>query len=238
MENNLNKKPFFSIAIPSYEMNGKGISFLNQNFEVLNSQTFTDFEIVISDHSINNDIQNLCKEWSKKLNIKYIRNNDNRGSSSFNINNSIKNSSGKWIKVIFQDDFLYHNNSLMDIYNEVNNNKNSKWLVTACEHSNDGINFYRPLYPKWNDNIQYGNNTISSPSVLCIKNEDLIFFDERLIWLMDVDYYKQLYDKWGLPLFLEKINVVNRTWESQLSNTIPEERKYSEYKLMLEKYKK
>jgi hypothetical protein len=235
---NLNTNPFFSIGIPCYEMHGLGVKFLNHSFSILESQTFKDFEIIISDHSTNSDIKNLCEEWSNKLKIRYIKNNENRGSSSFNINNSIKNSNGNWIKILFQDDFLYSNNSLMDIYNIINQNESSKWLVTACEHSNDGINFYRPLYPRWNDNIQYGNNTISSPSVLCIKNEELIFFDERLIWLMDVDYYRQLYDKWGLPLFLEKINVVNRTWGSQLSNTIPEERKYSEYKLMLEKYKK
>ena len=126
----------------------------------------------------------------------------------------------------------------MDIYNQINKNPNFNWLVTACEHSNDGFIFYRPHYPRWNNNIHYGNNTISSPSVLTIKNDDLTFFDERLIWLMDVDYYKQLYDKFGLPEFLQKINVVNRTWDNQFSNIISDERKELEYLQMVEKYKK
>lgn len=238
MENILNKKPFFSIAIPAYEMHGYGVEFLNHSFNILFTQTFTDFEIVVSDHSKNDDVKRVCEAWSKNLNIKYIRNTENLGSSSSNINNAIKNSNGDWVKLLWQDDFLYSVDSLKNIYDEIQNNKESHWLVTASEHTHDGRNYYMPYYPKWNDNIQYGDNSISSPSVLCIKNEDLIFFDERLIWLMDVDYYKQLYDKWGLPIFLQKINVVNRVWGSQLSNTIPQERKQLEFNLMLEKYKK
>lgn len=238
MKDNLNKKPFFSIAIPTYEMHGFGVEFLTHSFNICFKQTFIDFEIVVSDHSKNDEIKKICEEWSEKLNIRYIKNTENIGSSSSNINNAIKNSNGSWIKLLWQDDFLYSTESLMDIYNEINESKNKNWLVTACDHSNDGVNFYRPFFPKWNNEIQYGNNTISSPSVLTIKNDDLIFFDDRLIWLMDVDYYKQMYDKWGLPIFLQKINVVNRTWGSQLSNTITNDRKKSEYFLMIEKYKK
>lgn len=226
---------FFSIAIPTYEMRGKGVYFLEESFKSLNSQTFKDFEVVISDHSTNNEIKILCESWKDRLNIRYIKNNDNLGSSSSNINNAIKNSNGKWIKILFQDDFLFSNLSLLEIYELLSNNNNS-WLVSASEHTNDGINFYRPFFPKWNDNIQYGDNTISSPSVLTIKNENPILFDENLIWLMDVDYYKRLYDKFGLPLFLQKINVVNRTWSSQLSNIISDDIKNKEYLLMKKKY--
>ena len=44
-------------------------------------------------------------------------------------------------------------------------------MVTASEHSQDGVNFYRPFYPNYNDQIHLGKNTISSPSVLTIKND-------------------------------------------------------------------
>ena len=237
MSNELNK-PFFSIAIPTYEMHGMGLKFLDHSFSKLFSQTFKDFEIVISDHSKNDDIKNFCKLWESKLKINYFKNDENVGSSSANINNAIKKSNGEWVKLLWQDDFLYSPNSLMDIYEEINKNSGCSWLVTASEHSNDGINYYMPYFPRWNDNIQYGDNSISSPSVVTIKNQNPILFDERLIWLMDVDYYKQLYDKFGLPIFLQSINVVNRTWGSQLSNTISPQRKQQEYFMMVEKYKR
>ena len=52
-------KPFFSVAIPTYGYGGKGYEFLVDNLEILNNQTFKDFEIVISDHSIDNTIYNI-----------------------------------------------------------------------------------------------------------------------------------------------------------------------------------
>ena len=222
---------YLSIAIPTYEMNGMGSKFLEFSFEKLKLQTFTDFQVVVSDHSKNDDVKSLCENWSDKLNIKYIRNEESIGSSSANINNVISNSDGKWIKIIFQDDFLYDNESLLNIYNSIKDT-NKKWLVSACEHSTDGFLMYRPFYPRWNDDMQYGNNTISSPSVLCIKNEDTLFFDNRLIWLMDVEYYKRLYDNFGEPILLNKICVVNRTWANQLTNKITEKIKNDEYLLM------
>jgi hypothetical protein len=227
---------FFSIAIPTYEMNGRGLEFLEYNFQKFSKQSFKDFEVVISDHSISDEIYNLCKEWSSKLNIKYIRNEEKRGNSSNNINNALRICSGKWIKILFQDDYLYTDDSMKDLYDFIIKN-DPNWVATACESSNDGINCYRPFYPKWNDKIILGNNTISSPSVITIKNNnDNIIFDEELIWLMDVDFYQRKYNLYGEPNYLFKINVVNRTWGNRLSDTISEAIKNKEYSIIKNKY--
>jgi hypothetical protein len=53
---------FFSIAIPTYEMHGHGVTFLEHSFKILNEQSFKDFEMVVSDRSINNDINSLCQK--------------------------------------------------------------------------------------------------------------------------------------------------------------------------------
>ena len=93
-------------------------------------------------------------------------------------------------------------------------------MITACEHTKDGSSFIRPFYPKYNRFIQFGYNTISSPSVLTIKNESPLFFDENLLWLVDCDYYKRCYDKFGKPKILNKINIVNRIGAHQITNTV------------------
>jgi len=225
-----------SICIPTYEMRGKGDEFLKQSFDILTQQTFKDFDVVVSDHSKNDIIKNLCAAYKNKLDIKYFRNSEHIGNSSANINNAIKKAAGKLIKILFQDDFLYDDNSLEDVANNFDLEKD-RWLITACEHSNDGINFYRPFYPKYNNKIHLGNNTISSPSVITIKNEQPLLFDENLIWLMDCDYYKQCYDKFGNPKILNKINIVNRTGAHQVSNTAATTTiKNREYQYVLKKY--
>lgn len=229
--------PKISVCIPTYEMKGKGRDFLNFSFDILNSQTFKDFEVVVSDHSIEQDIKDLCEEWKNRLQINYIRNEYKRGISSANINVAIKNAKGEAIKVLFQDDFLLGVDSLETQYVHFFSNHN-QWMVTACAHTSDGINIKDPFYPKYHDSIQYGNNTISSPSVLMIKNEDVLEFDDNLFWLMDVEYYKRLYDTFGLPSICNYITVVNRGHENQVSNILAtEEVKAREYKYVVEKYK-
>ena len=230
----MDNKPFFSIAIPTYEMGGFGYKFLKFNFDKLKTQSFKDFEVVISDHSESDIIKDLCIEYSNILNIKYFRNTNKRGSSSANINNAIINSEGKWIKILFQDDFLYEFDSLEKINNYIKSDPESVWIASGCEHTNDGYSMYRPFYPKWSQNIELGNNTISSPSVICIKNESPIYFNEDLIWLMDVEYYRRMYNLYGEPKYLYDIIVVNRTWNNSVSNTISQEIKNKEIKIVLD----
>ena len=50
-----------SIVIPTYEMQGRGIAFLRRALDSLNKQVVTNasaIEIVLSDHSTSNDIEN------------------------------------------------------------------------------------------------------------------------------------------------------------------------------------
>lgn len=123
------------------------------------------------------------------------------------------------IKILFQDDYLHTATSLAEIA-ECFDLEKDKWLVTACEHSLNGIDCVRPFYPKYNKKIYLGKNTISSPSVLTIINDDPLLFDDNLIWLMDCDYYKRCYDRYGEPKILNKINVVNRVGSHQVTSTL------------------
>jgi len=234
--NDNSEHPFFSIAIPAYGYNGKGVEFLEFNFEKLSKQVFKDFEVVVSDHSVDDTIKNICDKWVNKLNIKYFRNEYGRGMISPNMNVAMKNSKGKWIKVLFQDDFLYDEISLQNQYEILEANPEIKWLITTFYHSNDGVNFYNLYHPKLSDNIWNGTNTLGNPSNLTLLNKDLIFFDESLNWHMDCEYYYRLFLKYGPPTIITPITVVNRTHGTGLTNTIPEEIKEKELKILTEKY--
>ncbi|MFA6385848.1 MAG: glycosyltransferase [Candidatus Paceibacterota bacterium] len=206
-----------SICIPTYEMSGQGHIFLEKSFKILIAQTFKDFNVIISDHSKDNLIEKLCQEYQNQLQISYYRNENERGSISANINYAIEKANGTLIKILFQDDFLFDENSLEEIREQFDLQKDN-WLITACIHTKDGINFFRPFYPRYNKMIFLGKNTISSPSVLTIKNKNHLIFDKKLIWLMDCDYYYRCYNKFGNPKILNKINVVNRIGEHQVTH--------------------
>tara|TARA_R110002020_G_scaffold157050_1_gene339344 strand:- start:5840 stop:6568 length:729 start_codon:yes stop_codon:yes gene_type:complete len=227
-----------SICIPAYEANGRGVEFLEHNFNLFQKQTHKDIEVVISDHSKNDDIKELCNTWEDRLDIKYIKNIENRGNSSANTNVAIKNASGDIIKILFQDDFIVDETSIEKTVKGFENEA-VQWLASACLHTNDDVNnLGSPFQPRFHTNIQYGENTMSSPSVISIRNfKEIPYFDENLIWLMDVEYYKQLYDAFGLPGVVEDYTVVNRAWGNQVSNSVvTQEIKINELNYVLKKH--
>jgi hypothetical protein len=161
------------------------------------------------------------------------------GNSSANLNEAIKLAKGDIIKVIFQDDFLYHDRSIEDIVREYQKDNNVKWLVTSCCHTENGSTYYNYMDPEYTLNILEGNNRISSPSVLSfINSEDKLLFDPDFIWLMDCDYYYRMYQKYGDPFYLKSTNVVNRHWGGQLTKILPKDIMDREHSLILEKNKK
>ncbi|MDB5188983.1 MAG: glycosyl transferase-like protein [Candidatus Nomurabacteria bacterium] len=228
-----------SICIPTYEMKGKGHVFLEQSFGIFAEQTYQDFDIVISDHSQDTAIEDLCKTYADKLDIYYYRNTENRGNSSANINNAIKKATGQLIKVLFQDDFLFHEKALAEIANCFDVEKDH-WLVSGCTHTTDGTTFFKPFYPRPDTIHSIWIKTVySSPSTLTIKNDSPLLFDESLIWLMDSDYYRRCYDKFGEPKILHTINVVNRVGDHQVTNTVASRAlQKREYTMMLERYER
>jgi len=221
-----------SVCIPTYEMRGEAKRVLTRSFDMLKKQTFKDFEVVISDNSEDDIVKNLCEDATyKPLNIRYIRN-PIKGLAQ-NTNSAIQNGKGEIIKILYMDDYLAHENSLK----EIADNFEGQWLVTGCEHD-DGNRRYNPHYPKYNTKIYWGKNTIGSPSVLSIKNQDVMLFDEHMTWLLDCDYYKRMHDTYGEPKILNDINVVIGTSKHQVTNTLPKIKKLKENLYMLFKHRK
>ena len=227
------EKITLSICIPTYEMHGKATELLTRSFNMLKKQTFKDFEVIISDNSENDIVKNLCENpIYNSLNIKYLKN--SRKGISANTNVSIKNASGKLIKILYMDDFLADENSLQDIINNFKGN----WLASGCGHNSGNGKIENIHFPKYSKNISLGKNTIGSPSVLTIKNENILLFDENLTWTLDCDYYKRLYDKYGKPTILNKVNVIIGTGKHQTTHHLNYFKKLKERFTIWQKYKK
>lgn len=211
-----------SVVIPTYQMDG-GIDFLKRSFEMLKKQTFQDFEVIITDDSLNDEV----KKFSKKFKfVKYSKNDVSRGMGG-NTNAGIQKATGRLIKILYQDDYLAHERSLEIISKEFK----GQWLVTGCTHTNGN-----PHLPRWNDNIHFGVNTIGSPSVMTILNEDPLLFDTQLTWVLDCDYYKRMFLKYGLPTISNDINVVIGIGAHQTTNKLSDDLKYREAYFLRNRY--
>lgn len=95
--------PKVSIGLPVYN----GEKFLNNALESLLSQTFTDFEIIISDNASTDSTQTICEKFAKQdKRIRYIRQKCNIGMFS-NFIFVLKQSTSKYFQWAAADD-LWH----------------------------------------------------------------------------------------------------------------------------------
>lgn len=209
-----------SIAIPVYEMNGQGIHYLKHNLNKIIVQKINfDLEVIISDQSKNDTVKNYINDLAIDY-IKYIKANEKVNSLSSNTNNAIRNCNGDIIKVLYQDDYFLDEYSLQKTIDTISNS-NKMWLISACEHSKDLSTLIRPFYPQWNDNMIFGNNTYSCPSVLSFKKEAKDnYFDENLDYLLDTEYYWRMKNKYGEPVYLQDITVVISIHQNQSTNSV------------------
>ena len=89
-----------SIAVPTWESHGRGAEFLDDLIRTVEIQTLTDWEIIVSDQSEDNEVKNVVKFYEKRgLNVKHIRNKDKKGNIFFNTNNAIDYCNGEIVKV-------------------------------------------------------------------------------------------------------------------------------------------
>lgn len=221
------KKPLLSIAVPTHEME-EGEYFFRRLLDSLWNQSFQDFEIVVTDNSDNYDIRRLC-EWYK-TGIKYSHN--SRKGMAPNTNEAIKRSEGDYIKILYMDDYMVDDFALEKLTQHLTGH----WIVSGCAHTINGEDYFNNHYPRYSEDIHLGNNTIGSPSVLTIKNEDPLLFDEEMTWLLDCDLYKRYYDKHGPPMIIDEVNVIIGLHNGQMTHIMGEERKQREYEYMKNKH--
>lgn len=207
-----------SVCIPTWECGGRGSQFLTDLLESAKTQTFTDFEVCVSDHSVDDHVEKLCDSYYNDLDIKYYRNTSQRGNGPANTNVAINMAKAEIVKIVFQDDFFCNNNALQEVANAFHGD--GMWLVSGCNHTDEQRSaYYNQMYPQWNDNIIRGVNTISSPSVLSFRSSVKERFDENLVHMMDCEFYHRLYTKYGSPLIVNSAHVTNRVHSGQISSS-------------------
>ncbi|MCE7530500.1 glycosyltransferase family 2 protein [Polynucleobacter sp. IMCC 29146] len=213
-----------SIAIPTYEMKGQGTAFLRRNLDSINRQVLKKTiiaEVVISDHSQSNEIEDFTKQYLANFPIKYCKNTKLRGSISANTNFAIEQCTGDYVKILFQDDLLVETNYLETITTLLLKNP-VDFILTGASHTSNGIDFFDTMTPKRNEFILFGENTISSPSTLTIRQSFIqeIRFDDHLKLLMDCDFYHQLFSSHHTYLLVPEIHIANGVWPGQTHSNL------------------
>lgn len=202
--------PKISICVPIHKSMKHGDFFLWRLTQSLMSQTFKDYELIITQD----------------------------GSMPVNTNSGIRKANGELIKILYLDDYLAHKNALQEIVD--NFKEEDQWLATGCLHQTSEPDTFEephsPHYPSYSKDMHRGNNTIGSPSVITIRNEGKLYFDERLSFLLDCDLYRRYFDIYGPPKLLNDLNIVIGLHPGQTSNTMSNAAKQKEFDYLENKY--
>ncbi|HEX7845287.1 MAG TPA: glycosyltransferase family 2 protein [Chitinophagaceae bacterium] len=183
--------PLISICIPAY----KRTDFLKRLLNSITIQEFADFEVIVTDDSPGNEVEQLCQQYSATLPLQYFKNTAALGTPE-NWNQAIRKAKGEWIKLMHDDDWFRKPEALQ------------KFADAAAEHSSaiifsayfdvflstnkekkvmpDGLRF-RQL--KKESSTLLSRNIIGPPSVLMHRNDGRHWYDKKLKWLVDVDMY-------------------------------------------------
>lgn len=199
-----------SVVVPIHEKMQNGDYFLWRLTQSLMRQTFKDYELVIVQE----------------------------GKMAQNSNAGIQKATGELIKILYLDDYFAHDNALKVIVD--NFSVTDQWLATGCLHQSTEEDFYEdphsPHYPSYTEDIHRGNNRIGSPSVITIRNQGHMLFDEHLSFLLDCDLYRRYHDTFGAPRLVNDLNVVIGIHAGQTSNLMSDKAKLSEFQYMESKY--
>lgn len=224
MEKNLK----VSICIPIHSM-ADGEWLLERCLDSVIEQSYQNYEVVVTDNSTDSSLFDVLSRYviPKRYAVSI------RKGMAQNTNEAIKHATGDIIKILYMDDLFAHKDALKEIV-EAFTGSNKYWLVTACEHTHgkDRFNKHKPVYT---DDILTAN-TIGSPSVLAFRNDNPLFFDEKMTWLLDADLYHRLHKIHGEPMVINKTNVVIGIHKGQMTNILSNKEKQNEEEYIKEKH--
>lgn len=197
-----------SVVIPFHFGMKNWQFFLTRCLKSIELQTFTDYEIIITKH----------------------------GKMAETTNSAIRKATGDIIKILYLDDYLAHEGTLKNIAE----NFKGGWLVTGCVHDYGDGNLIGAHQAKYEGVLPSSNilNTIGSPSVVAIENKDPLLFDETMTWVLDIDYYYRLIQRYGPPTILDSYDIAIGCGEHQVTNILNDEAKRKEEEYLIEKWKK
>ncbi len=94
------KQPYVSIGLPVYN----GEKFIKEAIESILTQTFGNFELIISDNASTDNTEKICRQYAAQdTRISYHRHGENRG-ASWNFNHVFHLAKGKYFKWAAADD--------------------------------------------------------------------------------------------------------------------------------------
>lgn len=192
----MQKKPFISICIPAYLR----VDALARLLNSIATQSFNDYEVVVSDDSPDDSVEQLVKTFAGRFPCTYFKNSPALGTPA-NWNAAIDKASGEWIKLMHDDDWFARENSL-DIFASFTETQPpfifSNYYSVDEEKEINKLNLLSTVWKKRilrEPFVLYASNRIGPPSVTMLHHRIRERYDPAYKWLVDLEYYIRVLEK-------------------------------------------
>ncbi|MBA3665080.1 MAG: glycosyltransferase family 2 protein [Bacteroidetes bacterium] len=185
-----------SVCIPTYN----NLDLFKRCLASVLIQDFKDYEIIISDDSTND----LIEDYIKTLHLPncfYVHNAAPFGSPG-NWNNVMNMATGKYVKILHHDDYFTDKFSLGKFIHALETSgKTFAFSYTKIVYRIDNSTFIHKQTTRQIKRIKkqpeflFFRNVIGAPSAVCFKNDKTTLFNTEYKWLVDVEFYLSYFKK-------------------------------------------
>lgn len=182
--------PLISICIPAYQRT----AYLKRVLDSVARQSFTDFEVIVTDDSKDDSVEIFLKERAYNFSLQYIHNKPAKG-TPLNWTEGMNYARGEWIKIIHDDDWLTGEDSLQQYVNAINSSVDCIFSGYIAHYEKDGKEIDKTISQKRFSRLVnhpyylFASNEIGPPSVVLFRKTMKELYDPSLKWLVDLEAY-------------------------------------------------
>ena len=222
--------PAISVCIPTYN----GAKYIAQTIESILNQTFTDFEIIVSDDGSSDKTLEIVGLFNDPRIVRIDR--LSKVGAEANWNNAVANASASLVKLVCQDDILYPECLEVEVQTM---SKSENQDVSFCFHLRDFVTpnsrklsarrFGYSNLQKYSKTeiltkvVRSGGNPIGEPMAVTMRKLSLNSAGKfRGDYVIDLDMWSKLSDQ-GSALFIEQhlsaFRISKTSWTSSLKKS-------------------
>ncbi|HJT75097.1 MAG TPA: glycosyltransferase [Chitinophaga sp.] len=196
-----------SVCIPAY----KQVDYLRRLLDSLVIQTVTGMEVIITDDSPDNSVEQLAQQYMDKLPLHYYRNTPAKGMPA-NWNTVLDLAKGEYIKIMHDDDWFAQPHSLAGLCDALDDHPEvdmaysayyNYYIDTGTTKLMTSPGWFRKAFSKAPVNVLF-DNLVGPPSVMIHRNKQEYRYDVKVRWTVDVDFYIRLLHRHPGYVYIEE----------------------------------
>lgn len=174
--------------------------FLRRTLQSVFIQSFEDYEVIVTDDSIDSSVEDVVKEFQPNNKLKYFKNKERKGSPE-NWNEAINLASGEYIKMLHHDDWFTCSDSLNEFVKMLDDNPNADFAFSSTIAQPASASCKSWIHRATNQQLEemskdpsilFLGNIIGAPSTTIYRKKVNTLFDKNLKWVVDCDFYIRL----------------------------------------------